>query len=114
MTSKSENMGRIMKKGHRLYEGIIMNILFLPFLLLTACASISDIVPAGQDKYIVSGSDLAIGASGAQIKTDLYKKASDYCGAQGKNFEPVDSSSVDYRAFRGTANAELIFRCSPK
>jgi uncharacterized protein YceK len=83
-------------------------------MLLSGCASVSDIVPAGQDKYIISGSNLAIGASGAQIKTDLYKKASDYCAAQGKVFEPIDSSAIDYRAFRGTANAELIFRCLPK
>ena len=86
----------------------------LSFYILTACASVSDIVPAGKNKYMVSGSNLAIGASGSQIKTDLYKKASEFCTAQGKVFEPVDASSVDYRVFRGTANAELTFQCIPK
>ena len=86
----------------------------LPFLFLTSCASISDIVPAGPDTYLVTGSDLSIGASGAQIKADLYKKASDFCATQGKVFEPVDTSSVDYRVFRGTANAEVTFRCISK
>lgn len=95
---------------------LIYKVIFiiLSVLILTACASISDIVPAGSDKYLVSGSNLAIGASGSEIKTDLYNKASDYCAAQGKVFEPVDTSSVDYRVFRGTANAELTFRCISK
>jgi hypothetical protein len=83
-------------------------------LLLTACSTISEVVPAGSGKYMLSGTDSAIGASGSQIKTDLYKKASDYCKEQGKTFEPVDASSVDYRAFHGTANAELVFSCVPK
>jgi hypothetical protein len=87
---------------------------FFPLLILNACASVSDIVPAGQDKYMISGSNLSVGASGSQIKTELYKKASDFCATQGKVFEPIDSSSVDYRVFRGTANAELTFRCLPK
>jgi len=89
----------------------ILSLLPLMLMLLTSCSSISEVVPAGSGKYMLSGTNLAIGASGSQIKADLYKKASDYCKAQGKNFEPVDSSSVDYRAFRGTANAELIFSC---
>lgn len=83
-------------------------------MLITSCASISDIVPAGQDKYRISGSNLAIGASGGQITTELYKKASEYCTAQKKTFEPIDSASVDYRVFRGTANAEVTFSCLPK
>ena len=89
-------------------------ILSLSFLMLPACTTTSAIVPAGRDKYMVSGDNLSIGASGAQIKTELYKKASDYCTEQGKVFEPIDTSSVDYRVFRGTANAELTFRCLPQ
>ena len=92
----------------------IFPLLPLMLLLLTSCSSISEVVPAGSGKYMLSGTNLAIGASGSQIKTDLYKKASDYCKEQGKIFEPVDSSSVDYRAFRGTANAELVFSCISK
>jgi len=89
-------------------------VLSLSFLMVSACTTTSDIVPAGQDKYMLSGGNLAIGASGAQIKTELYKKASDYCVSQGKVFEPVDTSSVDYQVFHGTANAEVTFRCIPK
>jgi hypothetical protein len=102
-----EFMGKINLKNKCIFS-------ILSFLFLTSCASISNIVPAGPDTYLVSGSDLSIGASGAQIKTDLYKKASDYCATQDKVFKPVDTSSVDYRVFRGTANAELTFRCISK
>ena len=83
----------------------------LLFLALTACTTTSGIVPAGPGKYMISGGNLAIGASGSEIKTELYKKASNYCAEQGKIFEPLDTSSVDYRVFRGTANAELTFHC---
>jgi putative hemolysin len=92
----------------------ILSILPMMLMLLTSCSSISAVVPAGSGKYMLSGTNLAIGASGSQIKTDLYKKASDYCKEQGRIFEPVNSSSVDYRAFRGTANAELVFSCISK
>lgn len=91
----------------------IDTLIFSP-LFLTSCASVSDIVPAGNDKYLVSGSDLSIGASGSKIKTDLYKKASVFCASKNMDFEPVDDSSVDYRSFCGTANAELIFSCVQK
>ena len=97
-------------------SSVIFKIIFLILtsLILVSCTSISDITPAGQNKFIVSGSNLSIGASGTEIKTELYKKASNYCSAQGKVFEPVDTSSVDYQVFRGTANAELTFPCIPK
>ncbi|MFP3982872.1 MAG: hypothetical protein ACLFV2_04190 [Desulfurivibrionaceae bacterium] len=81
------------------------------FFVLAACTTTSGIVPAGPGKYMISGGNPAIGASGAEIKNELYKKASDFCAEQGKVFEPLDTSSVDYRVFRGTANAELTFHC---
>jgi len=91
-----------------------LSILLVIMMILTSCTTTSKIVPAGPGKYMLSGGNLAIGASGAEIKTELYKKASDFCMAQGKIFEPVDSSSVDYQVFHGTANAEVTFRCIQK
>lgn len=82
----------------------------LPFIL-TGCTSMSEIVPAGKDTYMVTASDLSMGASGSTLKAMLYKKASEYCEKQNKELLPVNDASVDYRVFRGTANSELTFRC---
>ncbi len=89
---------------------LIVCISLLSFILM-GCASISEIVPAGKDTYMITASDLSTGAAGSTLKAKLYKEASIYCAKQNKVLFPVSDSSVDYRVFRGTANAELTFRC---
>lgn len=86
-------------------------LLSLSLLILFGCTTTSEIVPAGPGKYMLSGGNLAVGASGAEIETELYKKASEFCRAKGKIFEPLSTSSSDYQVFHGTANAELTFHC---
>jgi len=71
-------------------------------LMVAACASITDVVPAGKDTYVVAG-DSEIN-SGASVKTDLYKKANAHCETMGKKLLPVNES-VSSQA------AELRFRC---
>ncbi len=92
------------------YRLLVVCICLLSFIL-AGCASTSEIVPAGKDTYMITASDLGVGAAGSTLKAKLYKKASTYCTKQNKVLFPVSDSSVDYRAFRGTANAELTFRC---
>ena len=70
--------------------------------MVTACVSITDVVPAGKDTYVVAGEDEF--SSGASIKTDLYKKANTHCETMGKKLLPVNES-VSLNA------AELRFRC---
>ena len=93
---------------------IVKNISLLFILLISSCASTSNIVPAGPDTYMISGYDRSIGASGGIVKAELFKQASDYCTKENKVFVPVNSSGVDYKVFRNLANAELTFRCFKK
>jgi len=86
-----------------------LSLLFVLFLF--SCVSITDIVPAGPDTYRISGMDRSMGASGENVKTELFKRASDHCALQGKTFEPDSSSSKDYQVFVGLANAALTFHC---
>ena len=89
---------------------LVVCICLLSFVL-TGCASISEIAPAGKDTYMIAASSLGFGTAGATLKAKLYTKANLYCTKQNKVLFPVSDSSVDYRAFRGMANAELTFRC---
>jgi hypothetical protein len=88
--------------------------LLFGLILLNGCAMVSDVVPAGKDTFRLSGTNPGLGATGAGIKTELYEKASEFCVKQGKVFEPIDSSDVDYRVFSHLANAELTFKCVDK
>ena len=74
-------------------------------LMLVACASTTEVVPAGKDTYVVAGDDAAWeGTSGAKIKATLYKKANAHCEKMGKKLLPLDESISSYAA-------ELRFRC---
>ena len=88
---------------------IVFPIAFI--LFLTSCVSISDVVPAGPDTYRLSGKDRSMGANGESVTTELFKHASDHCALEGKTFEPVNSTSENYRPFVGLAHAELTFHC---
>lgn len=74
-------------------------------MLLTACASVSQVVPAGADTFLVIGDGHAIvEVSGVKLKPELYKKANRYCQNEGKSFTPIKESI-------GTYTAQLHFRC---
>ena len=70
-------------------------------LLLAAC-SITEIVPAGKDTYLVAGTDEF--TSGRNVKTKLYIKANAYCETIGKKLLPLNESVTGI-------SAELRFRC---
>lgn len=78
---------------------------FVGFLaMIVSCASITEVVPAGKDTYIIAGGDSSETISGASIKTDLYKKANIHCEAMGMKIMPLDESVFSH-------SAELRFRC---
>ncbi len=82
---------------------------FLFVLLLTACVSVSNVVPAGKDTWMVAGSNSRIGAD-AIMKADLYKTAADFCAGQDKIFTPVSMNYIHLVIGR-PASADLTFRC---
>jgi len=72
--------------------------------LLGACATSTNVVPAGKDTYLIAGDDTWGTISGEKIKTNLYQKANSYCEERGKKVQPLDESVSSY-------SAELRFRC---
>ena len=72
--------------------------------LLGACATSTNIVPAGKDTFLIAGDDAWETISGKKIKTTLYQKANSYCEDKGKKIQPLDESVSSY-------SAELRFRC---
>lgn len=86
--------------------------MFAPFML-TACAtssSLDDIVSIGPDTYMVGRPGGFTTFTGAEVKTQLYKDANEFCRRQNKYLMTVSSSSRNSGV--GTyANAELQFRC---
>jgi len=71
-------------------------------IMLTSCATFTEIVPAGKDTYIVSGHDEL--TSGRNVKAELYKKAYAHCENMGKKVLPLNESVSIY-------SSELRFRC---
>lgn len=73
-------------------------------LFIVGCASVTEVVPAGKDTYVVAGDDSLEAISGASIKMSLYKKANTHCEMMGKKLLPLNESVSTYAA-------ELRFRC---
>jgi hypothetical protein len=78
-------------------------------LLLPSCVSISEVVPAGQDTWMVGGGNSGIGRD-AELQADLYRTANGFCVGQNKKFMPVSSNQVTL-AFGRPGSAQLTFRC---
>ncbi|NTU73794.1 hypothetical protein HGB07_06555 [Candidatus Roizmanbacteria bacterium] len=99
--------------GTCLTHGIEMKtkILLILVLLVSGCASTSGIVSAGKDKYLITAHNMAAGASGEQLKEHLYRGASEYCNASGKEFEQLELTAEGYKPFVRLAHAEMTFRC---
>lgn len=81
--------------------------------LLAACQSVSNVTPAGNGTYMV-GSEVRGGfSSWAEVRALTLNRATEYCGAQGKDMEQVDSKTRGARGWT-PQEAELTFRCIEK
>ena len=84
-------------------------ILLFASLLVTSCASMSEITPVGKDTYMMASSSNAA-KSGGELKAKLAQKASMFCADHGKLMMLVGFSAEDM-AFGRIASAEITFRC---
>ena len=84
------------------------SIALLSSLLLSGCAVVSNIAPAGKDTWIVSGTSGVL--SPAKYKTELYEKASVFCAGKNREFLPISSSDINVTAWT-PGSSELVFRC---
>jgi hypothetical protein len=79
-------------------------------LMQVACAS-SGPISIGKDTFMITKQSSTGYHSGASVKADLYREASEYCARQRLNFQPVRERAKDGVPGYAFANAEVIFRC---
>lgn len=80
-------------------------------VLLTSCASSTQIVPEGPDTFIAY-KQAATGFSGtAPLKMEAMRDAAKYCEDEGKKYVVVSTSETPGGAFGRYPGAEVHFRC---
>ena len=79
-------------------------------LILTACSS-SGPVSVGRDTYMITKQSATGFHSGASVKADIYREATDFCIKQKLQFQPVRETAKDGVPGYAFANAEVVFRC---
>jgi hypothetical protein len=101
-------------KVHR-SNGVCGNLMLARFLplttvaLLSGCVLRSDVVPAGDGTYLVTG---RTGDFGPDVQSELLKKANDFCAARGLAVHVV-SQSDNYNPLQvfGPRTGRLYFSC---
>jgi hypothetical protein len=78
--------------------------------VLAGCASVSDVVPAGGDTYMVGAHGIDGNGSGAAQKAIVLTKADAYCKDRGAHMEVIDVKTVE-PFFGRPPSADLNFRC---
>ena len=77
---------------------------------LAACASMTDIVPAGKDTYMLSASDFS-GLSGpGALRTAELQRANAYCGSLGRHMKALSATGRGVAGWTPT-DAALTFQC---
>jgi hypothetical protein len=84
----------------------------LGVLCIAGCESTSDVVPAGKDSYLVSGS-VHGGMLGGRSLVDATKKANEFCDKQGKVMI-IRNTSTDGNATWSNEVSNLVFSCVTK
>lgn len=88
----------------------LLLILSLP-IALAACTSPTGVVPIGDGIFMSSKLGGMGTYSGGSVKAELFKEAAVFCGKNGKQVSPVNSTSMDAVALN-YASAEVQFRCN--
>jgi len=79
--------------------------------LIAGCATSTGVVPIGQDTYMISGSaNRAGGSSGAVVKANAFREATQFCAETGKKLQVVSTHQTDI-GFGVNASAEIQFMC---
>jgi hypothetical protein len=79
-------------------------------LALAGCATMSDVVPIGDGRYMVGTSVRGGFTSDAEVKASALKRANAYCQERSKQMVLIDSSSSGVQGWT-PQNAEVSFRC---
>jgi hypothetical protein len=78
--------------------------------LFAGCAGITDVVPTGQDTYIVASHGVMGWSSGGAQKAKAFQQANDYCKTLGKQMHSINTNETP-SGFGKIAAGEVEFRC---
>jgi hypothetical protein len=81
------------------------------FLALMGCASMSKVVRAGPDTYMVSAGGGMYEQNPSGIRQEVYEAANRYCDGMAKRMASVQVNERPYELGAHTASIELIFKC---
>jgi hypothetical protein len=102
---------KIIPLSLEILEGKLKSLLYAATaLFLTACQSMSDVIPTGQDTYIVGVADYSGLKSDAEISGVSIKRGTEFCSKQNKRFELVKASSSGTQGWTAQ-QSQIIFRC---
>ncbi len=80
-------------------------------IVIAGCAS-TGVVPADRGTYMISKQSAAgIFGTPDGVRADIYKEANEFCGAQGKAVETVNTEIKGAIPFVRTGSAMLTFKC---
>lgn len=82
-------------------------------LLLSACSTVSEVVPTGKDTYMVGSNARGGFTSDAEVKALAVKRANEHCAEQGKRAQVLSSTSSGVQMWT-PQNAEVQFACVAK
>ncbi len=88
----------------------LLFIIFVP-IIITACATSSGVVPIGNNKYMISGSEKGFDTTGSRVKADALKEANEFCSSKNKNIKIIKATHKDMVPFKSDAQAEVEFEC---
>lgn len=80
-------------------------------LALFGCQTVSDVVPAGQDTYLVGTKALGGLTSDAEVSALSIKRANEFCGSQEKQMELVNMSNSGTQGWT-PQQSQILFKCA--
>lgn len=80
---------------------------------VAGCASVSEVIPAGKDTYLVGANVRGGMTSDAEVTGMSVKRANEFCAAQGKQVEVISSTNSGTQGWT-PQNSQVMFRCIPK
>ncbi|WP_152598709.1 hypothetical protein [Janthinobacterium sp. RA13] len=83
----------------------------LPIIaLLAACQSVSDVVPAGQDTYLVGATVRGGMTSDAEVTAISIRRGNEFCAAKGQRFEVMNATNSGTQGWT-PQQSQVMFRC---
>lgn len=77
---------------------------------VAGCSTVSEVVPTGQDTYIVGSNARGGFTSDAEVKALAIKRANEFCMAQGKRAQITSTQSSGVQMWT-PQNSEVQFAC---